>query len=207
MVSGCENSQSRFNSLIFILSAAYIRTTDGLAGCYRGLTPRLLGAFLGAFGAERIADKLKLDTVTDEEAQAGQTNDAQLYKNYDKKLKRELAITAAEVLLSQPFQVISIRIMAQFVGQETQYSGIFGSFQEVIAQEGIKGLWSGVVPRLLNELGCVLLVNATSFMICKYLIKDPVAQAYSTTLTSYVFQSVFYPFQVVSACMAVSGTK
>lgn len=166
-----------------------------------------MGAFLGSFGAERIADKLKLGAVTDEEATAGQTNDAQLYQNYDKKLRREMAITAAEVLISHPFQVISVRIMAQFVGQETKYSGIFGSFREVIAQEGVSGLWSGVVPRLINELGCVLLVNATSFMICKYLIKDPVGQAYSTTLTSYVFQSVFYPFQVVSACMAVSGTK
>lgn len=93
------------------------------------------------------------------------------------------------------------------MGQETYYTGFFGSLREVVAEEGIKGLWSGVVPRLFNELGCVLLVNATSFMICKYLIKDPVAQAYSNTLTSYIFQSVFYPFTVVSACMAVSGTK
>lgn len=190
-----------------VLSAGYIRTTDGLAGCYRGLTPRLVGAFLGSFGAERICDQLKLDAVTDEEATAGQTNDAVLYENYQKKLRREMAITAAEVLISHPFQVVSIRMMAQFVGQETLYTGVFGSFKEIVAQEGLKGLWSGVVPRLLNELGCVMLVNATSFILCKYIIKDPVAQAYSTTITGYIYQSVFYPFQVVSACMAVSGTK
>lgn len=166
-----------------------------------------MGAFLGTFAAERIADKLKLEAVTDEEAAQGQTDDRVLYKNFDKKLKREMAITAAEVILSHPFQVVSVRIMAQFIGQETQYSGVFGSFREVIAEEGLKGLWSGVVPRLINELGCVLLVNASSYMICKYLIKDPVAQAYSNTLTSFVFQSVFYPFTVVSTCMAVSGTK
>lgn len=189
------------------LPAGYIRKTDGLAGCYRGLTPRLIGSFLGTFAAERIADKLKLAAVTDEEEAQGQTNDAVLYKNYDKKLKRELAITAAEVIISHPFQVISIRMMAQFVGQETQYSGIFGSVREVIAEEGLKGLWSGVAPRLITELGCVLLVNASTFVICKYLTKDPVVQGYASTLTGYVFQSVFYPFQVVSACMAVSGTK
>lgn len=72
-----------------------------------------MGAFLGTFGAEKIADKLKLDAVTDEEATEGQTCDAVLYKNYEKKLKREMAIAAAEVLISHPFQVISIRIMAQ----------------------------------------------------------------------------------------------
>ena len=191
---------------MLILSAGYIRQTDGLVGCYRGLTPRLIGAFLGTF-ADRVADKLHLDPVTDEEATKGLTDDLILYKNYDKKLKRELAIATAEVLITQPFHVISIRMMAQFVGQESHYSGIFGSVREVISENGITGLWSGLAPRLLNELGCVILVNATSFVICKYLIKDPVAQSYSNTLTSYVFQSIFYPFQVVSACMAVSGTK
>lgn len=150
---------------------------------------------------------MKLEAISDEEASAGQINDAVLYQNYDKKLKRELVITAAEVLVSQPFQVISIRMMAQFVGQETHYSGLFDSFREIIAQEGITGLWSGLAPRLLNELGCVLLVNATGYMICKYLTKDPMLQAYATTISGYVFQSVFYPFQVVSACMAVSGTR
>lgn len=58
--------------------AGYIRSTDGLAGCYRGLTPRLIGSFLGAFASERIADKLGLEAVTDEEASQGQTNDAVL---------------------------------------------------------------------------------------------------------------------------------
>lgn len=118
-----------------------------------------------------------------------------------------MVVTLVEVVLTQPFQVISVRMMAQFVGQETLYSGLFGSFREIVAEEGIKGLFSGIVPRLLNELGCLVLVNTTSYMICKYLTKDPMIQAYSSTLTSYIYQSVFYPFQVVSTCMSVSGTK
>lgn len=118
-----------------------------------------------------------------------------------------MALTIAEVVISQPFQVISIRMMAQFVGQETQYTGVLGSFREILAQDGIGGLFSGLAPRLANEIGCLVLVNGTSYLICKYLVKDPMVQAYCSTLTSYVFQSIFYPFQVVSACMSVSGTK
>lgn len=116
-------------------------------------------------------------------------------------------MTVAEVVLTQPFQVISVRMMSQFIGQETQYTSVLGSFREIIAEDGVKGLFSGIAPRLVNELGCLLLVNTTSYLICKYIIKDAVAQAYSSTLTSYIFQSVFYPFQVVSTCMSVSGTK
>lgn len=129
------------------------------------------------------------------------------YKNFEKKLKREMAVTVAEVVLTHPFQVISVRMMAQFIGQESQYTGVFGSFREIISEDGFKGLFSGITPRLINELGCLVLVNTTSYLICKYIIKDPVAQAYSSTVTSYIFQSVFYPFQVVSTCMSVSGTK
>lgn len=38
-----------------------------------------------------------------------------------KNLKRDLILHASGVIITHPFQVISIRMMAQFVGRETIY--------------------------------------------------------------------------------------
>lgn len=41
--------------------------------------------------------------------------------NFLKCLQRDLALSTIEVVISYPFQVISYRMMAQFVGRETVY--------------------------------------------------------------------------------------
>lgn len=41
-----------------IFSVKHIRSVDGLSGCYRGLTPKLVGSIVGAIGSAKIANKL-----------------------------------------------------------------------------------------------------------------------------------------------------
>lgn len=41
----------------------HIKRVDGLAGCYRGLAPKLVGSVIGVIGSKRVADKLGLDEV------------------------------------------------------------------------------------------------------------------------------------------------
>lgn len=48
-------------------------------------------------------------------------------------------VHAAGAVISSPFHVISIRMMAQFVGRETKYSSIFGSIVQIYKDEGILG--------------------------------------------------------------------
>lgn len=43
------------------------------------------------------------------------------YERFLKELKRDLILHASGIIIAQPFQVISIRMMAQFVGRETIY--------------------------------------------------------------------------------------
>lgn len=38
-----------------------------------------------------------------------------------RRLKRDLVLSISAVTLAHPFQVISVRMMAQFVGNETTY--------------------------------------------------------------------------------------
>lgn len=46
----------------------HIKTVDGLAGCYRGLAPKLVGSVVGVIGSKRVADKLGLDEVDDSDS-------------------------------------------------------------------------------------------------------------------------------------------
>lgn len=43
------------------------------------------------------------------------------YERFLKELKHDLILHASGIIIAQPFQVISIRMMAQFVGRETIY--------------------------------------------------------------------------------------
>lgn len=45
----------------------HIRQVDGLAGCYRGLTPKLIGSLAGAIGSEKIIAKLGLDDTHEDD--------------------------------------------------------------------------------------------------------------------------------------------
>lgn len=38
----------------------HIKSVDGLSGCYRGLSPKLLGSVVSVIGTKKVADKLGL---------------------------------------------------------------------------------------------------------------------------------------------------
>lgn len=44
------------------------------------------------------------------------------YKDFKKQLSRDVVLSVSAICLTQPFHVISVRMMAQFVGHETAYS-------------------------------------------------------------------------------------
>lgn len=48
-------------------AAGHIKKMDGFIGCYRGLAPKLVGSIVGSICSERIADKLGLAVVIDED--------------------------------------------------------------------------------------------------------------------------------------------
>lgn len=46
----------------------HIKRVDGFSGCYRGLTPKLVGSIVGVIGSKRVADKLGLDEIDENES-------------------------------------------------------------------------------------------------------------------------------------------
>lgn len=55
----------------------HIKRVDGLSGCYRGLTPKLVGSIVGVIGSKRVADKLGLDDI-DEIDESGSKDESEI---------------------------------------------------------------------------------------------------------------------------------
>lgn len=103
--------------------------------------------------------------------------------------------------------MISIRMMAQFVGKETIYSSLWSSVREILRENGILGFFAGLIPKLLCDLTCIALASTTCYIVNKYYIRDPGSRTYFSGFTQFVYASLLYPLHVVSTCMIVSGSR
>jgi len=183
---------------------SYIKSVDGLYGCYRGLSPKLVGNVLSSYFAEHIADKLGVAKLEDEEKE--DISDDEYYNRFKVDLKRSVVVHAAGTVFSSPFHVISLRMMAQFVGKETKYTSITGSIVQIYKDEGILGFFSGLIPRLLFDISCVVVASTATYLIGRHFIREKEGRQYLGSLSSFVCSSIFYPLNVVSTCMAVNGS-
>jgi mitochondrial carrier len=175
-----------------------------LVGCYRGLTPKIVGNLIATHFSEKIADKLQVKKVEEDEKE--EIDETELYNRFEKKLKRDIVVHSAGAIISSPFHVVSVRMMAQFVGRETKYSSIVGSIIQIYKDEGIWGFFSGIIPRLIFDLSCVIVASTATYMVSRHFIREREGRMYFGSLSSFVCSSVFYPMNVVSTCMIVNGS-
>lgn len=194
--------------------AAYIKQVDGFSGCFRGLSAKLIGNILSAHFSEKVADEMGLEQIKEPEGKrknkfekTAEEEGTELDENFKKSLKRNLVVHTAGVVISQPFHVISIRMMAQFVGREKIYTSVLRSIKEIWSQEGIFGFFTGFMPRLLCDLGCLIISSSATYLASKYLIRETEGRVYFSTVTQFVVANMFYPYHVVSTCMIVNGSR
>ncbi|VDL14653.1 unnamed protein product [Hymenolepis diminuta] len=111
-------------------------------------------------------------------------------------LKETTKLTIARclgLLVSYPFQVIMIRQMAQLVGNETIYSSILQAFVEINANEGLPGLLSGLIPRLLGEVITVWLTAGMAYIVNRYLIPEGSDPKFKEQ-TPYIASSLWFAY-------------
>lgn len=186
----------------------HIKSVDGLTGCYRGLTPKLIGSVAGVVASKKFLAKFGYDEEDpDDEKEENELTDEESLKRFRRSLNRDLILHASGIIIAHPFQVISIRMMAQFVGKETIYSSIWASIKEIFGQDGICGFFAGLVPKLLCDLTCIALASTTCYIVNRYYISDPVNRTYFAGLAQFVYANLLYPLQVVSTCMVVTGSR
>ncbi|XP_003738993.1 mitochondrial carrier homolog 2 [Galendromus occidentalis] len=188
----------------------HLRGVDGFFGLYRGLGASLTGRIVYdscfVFVTMRLPPVASFDE--DQQLLVGDcplTSDGQKIVNFIKRTAQESVAYAAAITVAQPFRVITIRMMAEFVGRETKYNSVLGSFVEIYREEGLSGLWSGLVPRIYGEILRIWLAATTAFFINTYIVEDPTVRSYIATMSSFLASSLTYPFALVSTVVSVSG--
>lgn len=80
------------------------------------------------------------------------------------------------------------------------------SIAEIWSNEGFFGLYSGLQAKLVCEVSCIVLSSTTVYLIQKY-FTDKRNDSQVKAFVQFVWSSIMYPMQVVSTCMAVTGSK
>ncbi|XP_074662485.1 mitochondrial carrier homolog 2-like [Tubulanus polymorphus] len=190
----------------------YIKSVDGFFGMYRGLVPRIYGGVLSTFATNYVNEKLE-DLFSEEENEVkaeldGDDEDTIIksLRKFVKDTSKETVARVAGIIVNQPFQVIMVRSMAQFIGRETQYNSVFSSFQDIYEKEGILGFFAGIIPRLAAEVLTIWLANFTTYIINNYTIEDKNLMPYTSIASGLLVTHFTYPFQLVANVMSVNNS-
>ncbi|XP_058121849.1 mitochondrial carrier homolog 2-like [Anopheles coustani] len=181
----------------------HIGTVDGFTGCFRGLSAKLVGNVLSSFYGEKLAIGLGL-VASEEKRKHREEND---FIWFVSNVQSHVAVHFAGIVISQPFHVISTRMMAQFVGREQLYSGLWQSVKVIWQTEGITGFFSGFVPRLIVELGCIVIPSTITYLFCRYIEQSRTLRKSVNSIAQITVKSWLYPYHVVSTCMIVTGSR
>jgi mitochondrial carrier len=185
----------------------HIKKSDGLFGCFNGFLPTVVGNFASATLSLKIIRTLKLIPIDNSDPPLILTDDEPKKEEYIKYAKRELTLHTVSLVISYPFRVVSISMMASFVGKEEGYRTMFHAMKSIYSDKGLLGFYSGFVPRLIGDLSCIASSIFVAYYINKHFVKTKEARGYVFPSCLFITSSVTYPFLVVSTCMAVNGSS
>ncbi|QQP32497.1 Mitochondrial carrier -like protein 2, partial [Caligus rogercresseyi] len=166
-----------------------------------GTYPKLIELRISGIVSDQVKayfDYNKLEGIPDEDLTPEERNSRRRIKDdallSDEERKQKYLDKGSGNHLTQPFHVITIRTIAQFVGGEDKY-GILSSFKTLIEDNGILGFWSGLIPRVIGEVLTIGLSTFITYLVNKHVIKDKDLQRYSPMVAYLASSSLFYPFQ------------
>ncbi|KAL3881277.1 hypothetical protein ACJMK2_027733 [Sinanodonta woodiana] len=186
---------------------SYIKRTDGFFGMYRGLFPRVLGGLVGTAVQNAANQYFTPAKAQKEETVKNEEEFLDWLKTFAKETSQETVTRCLGIIASQPFHVVMLRSMAQFVGGEKQYSGIYTGLVEIYQTDGISGFFAGLVPRIMGEVIAIWLTNFVASVLNKYFIESKEMKSYTHALCGLFVSVITYPFQLVSNIMGVNGAE
>ncbi|XGW10628.1 hypothetical protein V3C99_012266 [Haemonchus contortus] len=146
--------------------------------------------------------------------------DHQSFKRHLRNAIRESVVRVVTVTVARPLTVVMIRQVAQLIGNETKYGGVFSSVRLIGLEEGPSGLFSGLVPQMCGEIIVVFGTAALLFAAERAIVMSGMYERktetsakeiedlrkFSNFAIPFVVNSFGYPYQVVSTVMAVVGS-
>lgn len=183
----------------------YIKAQDGFFGCYRGLSARLLGLIASSQLTSRVVYACGIDLPEINDPPNIVTDEEPVAEDYIKLGRRDIIMHTAAVVVSYPFHVVSVRMMASFIGKEEEYSSLLSAIVSVYRDDGIRGFFHGIVPKLLGDLTCAAVTGVLAYYVNKHLVKTKDLRYYTVPFLTFITSTLTYPLVVVSTCMAVTG--
>lgn len=116
-------------------------------------------------------------------------------------------------VIVHPLHVISVRTMAQLIGKEDIYRGLWHSCKEIYKTEGVMGFYAGLAPALLGHLS-VCLIHSSLWLLFEIIVSNLSNDAVKLIVWSlvgmplmgYIPGTYSYPFFLMSNMMAVNGS-
>ncbi|XP_028516096.1 mitochondrial carrier homolog 2 [Exaiptasia diaphana] len=152
--------------------------TDGYLRLYSGLVPRLMNQFIGLMVNDAALDALKSKDDSSLDAfklEPAETNIQDDLKSFTVETCKHTVAKCVAVVVAHPFQVLTVRMVVQYVGKETAYSGLVSSVKEIMNNHGITGFFDGIVPRLVGEVLSLWICRTLHFLVTKYGLDKEVA--------------------------------
>lgn len=213
-----------FGSAVFKRASVfeYIRLIyrqDGLRGLFRGASARFAHVAVDHVAREVVRSALRPiinPPGTKKSANKGEV--VSLAHN----LAFDVICSSAALVVSYPLQVISLRLVAQHVNNETVYTNVLQGLVRIAREEGVQGLYAGLVPRLLSEAAFITSMGLLTFALAKINIpnenmlgleNEPEQKKAATlsffrhALASPIALYFFFPFRTVHVVMAVNGAR
>ena len=117
------------------------KTEGGVRGLYRGIIPTIAG----------VAPYVGLNFMTYEAVRGYFTEPGETSPVWYRKLAAGAISGAVAQTCTYPFDVLRRRFQVNTMsGMGYQYKSIFDAIKTIVTQEGIKGLYKGLVPNLLK---------------------------------------------------------
>lgn len=149
-----------------------------------------------------------------------QLSDHESFRIHLREAIRDTVSHSVGVIVSRPLAVIMVREIAQLVGYENKYNTVWGSLFRIGHEEGIRGLFSGIVPALIAEG-----ITIWGSFVVRYGIERALVRAQKNNqddenagnalkdtrgilnfVVPYFVNGFSYPFSVVATVMAVRGS-
>uniref|UniRef100_A0AAZ3S022 Mitochondrial carrier 1 n=1 Tax=Oncorhynchus tshawytscha TaxID=74940 RepID=A0AAZ3S022_ONCTS len=191
----------------FFSYAQHIVRVDGKMGLFRGLSPRIMSSAISTM----VRSKVKQAVPAEQAEHVSNKDDLKTsLRKVMKETSHEMVIQCLSRIATHPFHVISVRCMAQFVGREVKYRGLFSSITKIFNDEGIGGFFVGVVPHVLGEVIFLWCCNLLAHFINTYAVDDnfsqaPAVRSYTKFVMGIAVSVLTYPFMLVADLMAVNN--
>ncbi|XP_022617377.1 mitochondrial carrier homolog 1 isoform X2 [Seriola dumerili] len=185
----------------FFSYAQHIVKVDGKRGLFRGLSPRIISSAISTMVRSKVK-QVELLFKRDEL----QTS----LRRVVKETTHEMIIQCLSRVATHPFHVMSVRCMAQFVGREVKYGGMFSCIVRIFKEEGVSGFYVGLIPHVLGEALFLWCCNLLAHFINTYAVDESFSQAsavrsYTKFVMGIAVSVLTYPFMLVADLMAVNN--